>query len=573
MVPLPFQVTVLAQKSYATYILLMKTLVTLPITNQPTSLFPPQFSPSCLWFLHVDGLHTHSPLNPLRVLPWPLADGPSLTRAFASVLPHSCAFTLFHITGFLQSLNLLLCCALLTRLSCSKPRSLDLEIPRQPPRRTQPSIITFRHHEDFHGPYSFFAAIHGSCPTQQVHPSAMEHRLYCAFLTAAAGHHDHHHGAPRQILVPKGDFRATVTNSAIDQPTELPQVVVYVDQYGQPVNTDTELVLVIPASTSSSAPSTVPATDAPPSHRPLSSSDATAPGSIAAPSAIPASPKFSASPSAAPPSPGKQLYGITYSPYRGSGGCKTAAEVAADWDVFAADHGVIRIYSVDCNQVATAHTAAKKHGNTLMLGIYDISTVYESIDTMAAGIENDWDIVDTVAVGNEMIDRSAATVPQILAAIREARAALRSRGYQGPVVTIDTFKAVEDHPELCDESDYCAINCHPFFDPYTGPDQAGTFLIHTMDAIRSKLADHGKRIVVTETGWPWKGTPNGLAVPSPEAQAVALASITSTFRARPQNVMLFNAFNDLWKVPAADTFYAEQYWGMQGRYSAADGKH
>lgn len=299
----------------------------------------------------------------------------------------------------------------------------------------------------------------------------------------------------------------------------------------------------------------------------------TSPESLPDSSSASTTPKSSASPSSAPSTPGKQLYGITYSPYRGSNGCKTPAEVAADWDVFADNHGVIRIYGVDCDQVATAYTAAKKHGNTLMLGIYDINTISESIAIMAAGVDNDWDIVDTVSVGNEMINRSAATVSQMLAALREARAALRARGYKGPVVTIDTFKAVEDHPELCDESDYCAINCHPFFDSYTGPDEAGTFLVNAMENVRSKLADSNKRIVITETGWPWKGTPNGLAIPSPEAQDVAIKSIKSIFRARPQNVMLFNAFNDLWKVSAADTFYAEQYWGMEGRYSAADGKH
>jgi len=78
------------------------------------------------------------------------------------------------------------------------------------------------------------------------------------------------------------------------------------------------------------------------------------------------------------------------------------------------------------------------------------------------------------------------------------------------------------------------------------------------------LADKNQKIVITETGWPSRGTANGAAVPSPENQATAVGSLKSAFAGNPENVILFTAFNDMWKTAAAATFNAEQFWGIMG---------
>lgn len=274
--------------------------------------------------------------------------------------------------------------------------------------------------------------------------------------------------------------------------------------------------------------------------------------------------------SSPPVSGGSNLHGITYSPYKGSGGCKTADDVDADFAVIAKDYGVIRLYGVDCDQVATAYAAAKKYGNKLFLGIFDVNSVEESVSTMAAGVKNDWSMVDTVSVGNELVNSGGATVSQSLGALSQARRALRAAGYQGPVVVVDTFVAMLAHPELCDQSDYCAVNVHPFFDPNTGPRQAGSFVTSTVSNIRSRLSNSSKRIVVTETGWPWQGNSNGAAVPGMDHQSVALSSIKNAYAHNASDLILFTAFNDMWKKPEVGTFMAEQYWGMGGRFSPSD---
>lgn len=325
-------------------------------------------------------------------------------------------------------------------------------------------------------------------------------------------------------------------------PTEIPEVVVYVDQFGHPLSTATETVLYVPATIGSSTPyPTTSPTPTPSAADPVSSSGSD-----------------------------DNLHGITYSPYQGTGHCKSASEVNADFAVFGPNYGVVRLYGVDCDQVASAYVAAKKYGNKLFLGIFDIDSVDSAIATIAAGINNDWSIVDTISVGNELVNSGAMSPDAIIAVVTQARKALRDSGYQGPVVTVDTFVAVINHPEICNESDYCAISVHPFFDPNISPDQAGLFISTQIERVRAQLSDPSKRVVVAETGWPWKGNPNGQAVPSMNNQAIAISSIMSSFSENPADFILFTAFNDLWKKSDADTFFAEQYWGVGGRFSASD---
>jgi exo-beta-1,3-glucanase (GH17 family) len=73
--------------------------------------------------------------------------------------------------------------------------------------------------------------------------------------------------------------------------------------------------------------------------------------------------------------------------------------------------------------------------------------------------------------------------------------------------------------------------------------------------------------MVTESGWPWKGNKNGLAIPGLGEQDIALKSIKAAFSSKPEDLILFSAFNDLWKPLEAKTFFVERYWGISGASS------
>jgi len=369
----------------------------------------------------------------------------------------------------------------------------------------------------------------------------------------------------------------TVTNVVYEPPTG--EVVVIVDQFGNPVSTMTESITVtssstyVAVSTSSAAPvvqeavtstSAAPTISAyTPAYTPPSSSTE-APSSTYTPASRSASSSSAAASSSASSSSGKSGYGITYSPYNADGSCKTSSQVAQDFESFGADYGTVRTYGTDCDQVATVLSAAKTYGMTLMAGIYDLSTLSSEISTIVSAANGDWSSFHTIVIGNEIVNSGTASASTVVAAISTARGLLTAAGYSGYVVTVDTLVAMRSNPSLCDASDYCAANSHPFFDGNTVAENSGSFLTTQIPTLAAVLSDPNQKIVITETGWPWKGETNGVAVPSPENQASAISSIKASFSDNQEGVMLFTAYNDYWKTNDASQFEAEQYWGFLG---------
>ncbi|KAI5460271.1 glycoside hydrolase superfamily [Mariannaea sp. PMI_226] len=263
------------------------------------------------------------------------------------------------------------------------------------------------------------------------------------------------------------------------------------------------------------------------------------------------------------------LPGVSYAPYRGDNGCKSSQEVQDDFQELAGHYSLVRIYGTDCDQIVNVYNAAKKVGiKKLYLGIWNINDAAAEAKKIIDGIHGDWKIVSTVSVGNELVNSGGASPEQVVAAVNQVRSILRAAGYQGPVVTVDTFNAVAAHPELCEASDHCAINAHAFFDATITADQAGPWLAKTVENIKSVAP--GKKIIVTESGWPHQGTANGQAVPGPSQQLEAINSIKSAFANNIGDVVLFSAFNCPWKKAEPNTFYAEPYWGIGGRMSKSD---
>lgn len=262
------------------------------------------------------------------------------------------------------------------------------------------------------------------------------------------------------------------------------------------------------------------------------------------------------------------LFGISYTPYRSDQKCKSQLEIKDDFRRLGGSYSLVRIYGTDCDQVNKVYSAAKSTGLKLFLGIWDLASLQEEALKIISAIYGDWGVVHTISVGNELVNRGHATPKQVVDALRLVRPLFRSAGYQGPVVTVDVFNVAESHPQLCEASDYCAMNAHPFFDSTVSAPQAGEWLLNTTRRIRSALANSD--VMVTETGWPTEGLPNGLAVPGIHNQRVALASIKDAFSANPSHIVLFSAFNDLWKQKETSTFNAEQYWGVDGAVSNCD---
>ncbi|KAF6812524.1 cell wall glucanase [Colletotrichum sojae] len=398
-------------------------------------------------------------------------------------------------------------------------------------------------------------------------------RLSSAALLALQGLSAAHPQGTRDATRAVDKPQAVVAETALKDVTKAPLVVVYVDEEGAPLKTITETVRLVPASRAlSRSPEafdleTRSKETSSRTNLPSSYSDYNFDASSVS-SRPPASQSSSSSSPSASASGG--LNGIAYAPYTAKSDCKTVEEVDADFSILKGGYSVVRIYGTDCDQVAKVLPAARKAGLKLFLGLFEIGPIEQQVQTIVSAVHGDWSFVDTISVGNELVNNGKATAQQVITAMSLARQLLRAAGYQGPVVTVDTFMAVLANPSLCDQSDYCAMNIHPFFDGNVAAGDAGPFVSRMVSQVRTKLANRNKRIVCTETGWPWQGDKNGVAVPGIDEQERAVRSIKTEYASHPRDVILFSAFNDMWKHAEANTFHAEQFWGIGGLYSDSD---
>ncbi|KAF8541899.1 glycoside hydrolase superfamily [Trichophaea hybrida] len=253
--------------------------------------------------------------------------------------------------------------------------------------------------------------------------------------------------------------------------------------------------------------------------------------------------------------------GMVYSPYRADRTCKSRAEVAADVEKLK-NFSPLRLYGVDCNQIQNVIAAGKPYGIQVFAGIWDVDKADAELETLIEAVGNDWDSVHTVAVGNEVVNFGRMDATRFASIINQSRKRLRepSVGYNGPVVGVDTFVAILSNPAICEASDFVAANCHPFFDGNIAAEGSGQFLENMKKEMAKKCGN--KQVIITESGWPTRGSPNGKAVPGVVEQKAAIKSIVDT---QNNDVILFTAFDDPWKQDTPHTFGTEQFWGIQDK--------
>lgn len=350
-----------------------------------------------------------------------------------------------------------------------------------------------------------------------------------------------------------------------------PDVVVYVNQYGDPITTSAVNSYLHHKwhSSTSSHPSAVATSVSTAAVTSVVQTTSPAPVQTTSAAPVASSPTQTtasapASSSSSGSSSSSSGLGVTYSPYNADGTCKSQSQVNADFAQLDG-YSLVRMYGVDCNQLNTVGSAATAKGMKLFLGVYDINEVASEVSEIVAYAAGNWDNIHTVSIGNELINSGAASVSQVVAAVNTGRALLTAAGFTGNVVTVDTYVAVLNNPELCQCSDFAAINTHAFFNPDTTANEAGTFVSNVARQVQKAC---GKTTIVTESGWPSQGQANGVAVPSQQNQNTAVSSLKSAFSSNPSGLILFTAYNDFWKSNFQGSFEAEQYWGILGTSTA-----
>ncbi|MFK7738577.1 MAG: glycosyl hydrolase family 17 protein [Pirellulaceae bacterium] len=160
--------------------------------------------------------------------------------------------------------------------------------------------------------------------------------------------------------------------------------------------------------------------------------------------------------------------------------------------------------------------------------------------------------VKAVIVGNEVMHRGDFSIEQYIKYIRQVK-----RSVDIPVATAELLHTWFEHPELAEEVDILGVQIYPFWGGL-GIDAAAQ---DTLMRVQELQAAHpGKRVMLTEFGWPTAGGNVGDAVASPENAARYFRETIPLLNKNGIEYFYFAMTDEDWK--AGDEGGPGAHWGL-----------
>jgi len=251
-----------------------------------------------------------------------------------------------------------------------------------------------------------------------------------------------------------------------------------------------------------------------------------------------------------------KIHGISFSPYvEGQGPGTIVDEVQIRERLAIIEPHVRWIRSFSCTEGHELIPAiAKEKGLRTMVGVWlDDDREHNDLELdNAIRIANEGH-VDILAVGNETLLRGDLTEDELLGYIQRAREGAPNVevGY------VDAYFEFADHPRITDACDVLLANCYPFWEGCP----AEHALLYMKDMYRRVCSvANGKRVIISETGWPNIGTAEDAAVPSFENAIKYFVDTCRWADAEGIEIFYFSSFDESWKVGAEGDVGA--YWGL-----------
>ena len=162
--------------------------------------------------------------------------------------------------------------------------------------------------------------------------------------------------------------------------------------------------------------------------------------------------------------------------------------------------------------------------------------------------------VDIAVVGNEVLLRDEMKENEIISYNIKVREALPGRIQIGYV---DAYYQFIERPALVDACDLILANCYPFWEGIDN--NVAPFGVQRMYELTKEKAD-GKKVIITETGWPRKGNSVGEAIPTEENAMKFFIHIQKWAREEGVELFYFSSFDEPWKVAYEGEVGAQ--WGL-----------
>lgn len=250
------------------------------------------------------------------------------------------------------------------------------------------------------------------------------------------------------------------------------------------------------------------------------------------------------------------MHGICFSPYvegQKPGDQLTEAQVRRRMDIIRPYTQWVRSFScTEGNEWIPQ--IAKEYGIKTMVGAWlgkDDKINQQEIEGLIRVAKAGY--VDIAAVGNEVMYRGDLTEDQLLAFIDQVKKALPNI----PVGYVDAYYEFGHRPRITNACDVILANCYPFWEGC----HCDYSLLYIKDMYNKAIrAGKGKRVIISETGWPSQGTSLRAAEPSDENFMKYFINIQKWSKEDGIEVHYFSSFDESWKVGAEGDVGA--YWGL-----------
>jgi len=251
-----------------------------------------------------------------------------------------------------------------------------------------------------------------------------------------------------------------------------------------------------------------------------------------------------------------KMHGICFSPYEGEqkpGDPISEEQVRRKLALLQPHTQWIRVFScTEGNDIIPQ--LAREYGFKTLVGAWlgddkekNEEEIERLIELARAGF------VDVAAVGNEVMYREELEESELIEYILRVKKALPDI----PVGYVDAYYEFTNRPAITAACDVILANCYPYWE---GCHIDYSLLYMKQMYYQAKQAAPGKRVIITETGWPSEGDPLGVAEPGYENALKYFINAQNWSQKEGIEMFYFSAFDEGWKVSAEGSVGA--FWGL-----------
>jgi exo-beta-1,3-glucanase (GH17 family) len=252
----------------------------------------------------------------------------------------------------------------------------------------------------------------------------------------------------------------------------------------------------------------------------------------------------------------EKIHGLCFSPYlegQEPGQILSEDQIRRRLEIIKPYTKWIRTFScTDGNELIPA--IAKEYGMKTLVGAWLGTSDRINQEEMKSAIRlANEGLVDILAVGNEVMYREDLSEDELLQFLEQAKREVQNV----PIGYVDAYYEFENRPRITEACDVLLANCYPFWEGC----HIDYSLIYMKDMFRrAQHAGNGKKVIISETGWPNIGETFHGAEPSFENAIRYFLNAQKWSAEEDIEMFYFSSFDEPWKT--SDEGDVGAFWGL-----------